>query len=73
VAPEVGEVFEGTVLTQENLAEIDPEEWPMQRFRPDGSQIGGALLLIGLGLAATLAIDRLGRIRSQGEPATKGG
>ncbi len=73
VAPEVGEVFEGTVLSQEGLAEIDPEDWPVERFRPDTRQIGGSLLLIGLGLAATLAIDRLGRIRVKGEPATKGG
>jgi putative membrane protein len=73
VAPKVGEVFEGQVLSQERLAEIDPEEWPMERFRPDTSQAGGSLLLIGLGLAATLAIDRLGRIRTQKETATKGG
>jgi putative membrane protein len=73
VAPKLGEVFEGGVLNQERLAQIDPEDWPMERFRPDSSQIGGSLLLIGLGLAATLAIDRLGRIRTQGEPATKGG
>jgi putative membrane protein len=73
VAPKLGEVFEGTVLSQEGLAEIDPEDWPLERFRPESRQIGGSLLLIGFGLAATLAIDRLGRIRSQGEPATKGG
>ena len=35
--------------------------------------IGATFLLIGIGLAATLAIDRLGRIRAQEEPATKGG
>ena len=73
VAPKLGEVFEGTVLSQEGLAEIDPEDWPLERFRPESRQIGGSLLLIGFGLAATLAIDRLGRIRVQGEPATKGG
>jgi putative membrane protein len=73
VAPKVGEVFEGAVLSQEGLAEIDPEDWPLERFRPDTRQIGGSLLLIGFGLAATLAIDRLGRIRTQGEPATDGG
>ncbi len=35
VAPKVGEVFEGTVLNQERLAEIDPEDWPVEHFRPD--------------------------------------
>jgi putative membrane protein len=73
VAPELGEVFKGTVVSQERLAEIDPEDWPLERFRPDPSQIGGSLLLIGLGLAATLAIDRLGRTRTREEPSTEGG
>ncbi len=73
VPPEVGEIFKGTVVTEEHLAELDPEDWPMERFRPETRQIGGSLLLIGLGLAATLAIDRLGRIATEEKPAAKGG
>jgi putative membrane protein len=73
VAPQVGEVFEGTVVSEEHLTEIDPEDWPVERFRPDTGQVAGSLLLIGLGLAATMAIDRLGRLKRQGESATKGG
>jgi len=73
VAPEVGEVFKGSVLSEAQQAEIDPEDWPVERFRPDASQVGGSLLLIGLGLAATLAIDRLGRVRTREESATQGG
>jgi putative membrane protein len=73
VAPQVGAVLEGTVLSAEGVAEVDPEDWPMQHFRPDTRQIAGSLLLIALGLGATLAIDRLGRLATQGEPATKGG
>ncbi len=38
----------------------DPEAWPLERFRPNGRQAGAALLLIGLGLAATTAVGRLG-------------
>ena len=73
VAPQAGEVFEGKVLTAEQAAEIEPEDWPLQRFRPDASQTAGSLLLIALGLAATLSIDRLGRLTAEEEPATKGG
>jgi putative membrane protein len=73
VAPQVGEVFEGTVVSEERIGEIDPEDWPLEHFRPDARQLAGALLLIGLGLAATLAIDRLGRTRREEKPATKGG
>ena len=73
VAPEVGEVFEGEVLTAEQVEEIEPEDWPLERFRPEASQLAGSLLLIVLGLAATLSIDRLGRLTAEEEPATKGG
>ena len=70
VAPQVGEVFEGTVVSEEHLATIDPEDWPMELFAPDVGQLAGSLLLIGLGLAATLAIDRLGRITRERQPPT---
>jgi putative membrane protein len=73
VPPEVGEVFKGTVVSEEHLAELDPEDWPLERFRPDTRQIGGSLLLIGLGLAATLAIDRFGRIATGEKSAAEGG
>jgi putative membrane protein len=70
VEPRVGEVFEGAVVSEEHLATIEPEDWPLEPFRPDAGQLAGCLLLIGLGLAATLAIDRLGRITREGQPAT---
>jgi putative membrane protein len=73
VAPEAGDVFKGTVVSEERAAEIDPEDWPVDYFRPDAGQVAAALILIGLGFAATLAIDRLGRVTREGEPATKGG
>lgn len=73
VAPEIGETFKGTPVTAERLAEIDPEDWPLQTFRPTGGHVAGSLLLIGLGLAVTLAIDRLGRDPDKGQPATEGG
>jgi putative membrane protein len=73
VAPEVGDVFKGTVLSEERAAEIEPEDWPLRYFRPEAGQAAVALLLIGLGFAATLAIDRLGRVTREEETATQGG
>jgi len=73
VAPQVGEIFEGAVVTAERIAELDPEDWPLRFFRPDTRQLAGSLLLIALGLAATLAIDRLGRLTAGEESATEGG
>jgi putative membrane protein len=73
VPPKLGETFKGTPVTTERLAEIDPEDWPLASFRPGGGQVVGSLLLIGLGLVVTLAIDRLGRGTRKEEPATEGG
>jgi putative membrane protein len=58
--PEVGTVFKGTALTEEAIAELDPEDWPLVPFDPSAGQLGGALGLILLGLGATLGIDRIG-------------
>ncbi len=41
-------------------AATDPEDWPLERFRPSPAQAGGALVLIGLGFAMTAAIARVG-------------
>ena len=43
-----------------NHPELDPEDLPTERFAPTGSQIGLSILLIAAGLAATLAIAKLG-------------
>lgn len=61
VPPEPGFVYQGKSLTTDELAEVDPEDWPLARFAPSAGQTGGAVLLIFLGLAGTLAVDRIGR------------
>lgn len=40
---------------------LEAEDLPTAFFRPAGFQIGGAVLLLGIGLGITLMIDRLGR------------
>jgi hypothetical protein len=59
LAPEPGDVLEGRVVTAENRAEFDPDDWAVRRFDPSGGQVAGSLGLIALGLGATLALGRL--------------
>ncbi|MCP5060598.1 MAG: DUF368 domain-containing protein [bacterium] len=61
VAPEAGDVIKGQVISTADIAEIDPEDWRVERFGPSSSQLSGAAGLILAGLAATLLIDRVGR------------
>jgi putative membrane protein len=67
VAPVVGDVVKGQALDAAALAELDPEDWPVRRFPPSASQVAGSLALVGLGLLATLGIDRMGGARGEGE------
>jgi putative membrane protein len=60
VAPEVGDSIKGRIVTEQTLADIDPEDWPTTFYQPDRSQVGGSLLLIGLGFAVTIGIAQLG-------------
>jgi putative membrane protein len=59
-APEIGEVVKGRVVTVENAGEFEPEDWPVRFFDPSPVQGATSLGLVGLGLAATLLIGRLG-------------
>ena len=59
--PEPGDVVKGRVLTSADLAGVDPEDWPLQRFTPPASQAAAAVAAALLGLAATSALGRFGR------------
>jgi len=58
--PEPGELLKGQVVTAENAASFDADDWPVTRFDPSGGQLAAALGLIGAGLASTALIGRLG-------------
>ncbi len=61
VEPVLGEtVIKGRVVTAENLAEFDAEDYPMQGFRPQATQVAGAIGFIVLGFALTTLVARLG-------------
>lgn len=58
--PQPGEVIKGRVMTAETIAEVRPEDYPSESFRPSGGQIGGAAGLIVLGFAVTQLVARIG-------------
>lgn len=61
--PIVGEVIGGRPVTAERLPELlgEPDAWPVEFFSPEPLHIGGALVLMAIGFAATTLVARLGR------------
>lgn len=60
VSPSVGDTFKGRTLTAELLAELEPEDYPTEYFRPRASQVFGAIGMIAVGFGVTLGVSRLG-------------
>jgi putative membrane protein len=60
VAPQPGDVIKGRTLSASELAEVDPEDWRLERFSPGAGQVGTSAALILLGFGATMAIARIG-------------
>jgi putative membrane protein len=65
VRPQIGDVVEGRVMTQELVQEMKPEKYPTRYFHPGGMQIGGAILILLAGFGVTTAISYLGRENPQ--------
>lgn len=61
VPPQVHDVIKGRAVTAQHIEAIEREDWRLERFEPNGAQVAGSLGLVVLGLAATLAIARIGR------------
>lgn len=62
VAPVLGDTIKGTVVDEANLEEMlaEKEDWKTAVFNPSGKQVGMSLLLIGIGFAVTLGIEKIG-------------
>lgn len=60
IEPAPGSIVRGQVVTEASLPGIDPADWPLDRFAPSVGQVGAALALMLSGLAATIAIARIG-------------
>jgi len=67
--PRVGDVVRGHTVTADELADLDPEDWPLRSFPPSAGHVAGALAAIAAGLGATWAIGRLGSDEPE-DPAT---
>ena len=59
--PQPGDSIKGRVVTLENVETFDSDDWPVRFFEPSADEVAGSLALVGLGLAGTLLIGRLGR------------
>lgn len=59
--PVVGEtVIKGKLVTADNFDDFKKKDWPTEFFTPGGLQVGQALGLIGLGLAITMGVAKIG-------------
>lgn len=65
VAPDVGDVVKGRVMTTELIAELDAEDYPVVWFTPSAVQVVGSLGLLGLGLGITGAVAYVGRRKEE--------
>ena len=61
VDPILGQtVIKGQVVTVDNFAQFDAEDYPTAYFRPGARQVAGSMGLILLGIAATSLLARIG-------------
>ena len=60
VAPRVGEMFKGQVLTAERLAELGPDKYPTEFFTPNFTDVMMSLGLIGVGYMITTLVAHIG-------------
>jgi putative membrane protein len=58
--PEPGEMIKGRPVTEATLAEIDPEDYPTEYFRPTARHLAVSVVLILAGFGVTLSISRFG-------------
>jgi putative membrane protein len=60
IAPRVGEMFKGQVLTTERLAELGPDKYPTEFFTPTFTDVMMAVGLVGVGYMITTLVARVG-------------
>lgn len=61
-----GDVLKGRVLSAEQAAQIEPDDYPLQRYSPPGWQLGASLVLAIAGFGMTQGIARLGAGKAAG-------
>ena len=66
-APIPGQTIKGQIVTAENAADFDRDDWHLASFEPNSREMATAAGLIAAGFGATLLIGRLGRQDPTGE------
>lgn len=61
IAPQVGDVFKGRVMSAELIADLAPDKYPTEFFTPSVAQVAGAIAMVLLGFALTALIARFGK------------
>jgi hypothetical protein len=65
--PVPGEIIKGQIVTDENAADFERDDWQLVSFNPSSREMATAAGLIAAGFGATLLIGRLGRPDPTGE------
>lgn len=60
VEPELGSSFKGQEMTNERLAELDPADYPTERFAARPGQVAGSVALVAAGFVCTSLVARFG-------------
>ena len=60
VEPEIGQKLKGRVVTEANMEEFEPKDWPTRFFTPTVVQIAASLGLAIFGVGVTVGIAKLG-------------
>jgi putative membrane protein len=65
--PVPGETLKGRIVTEENAADFERDDWQLVSFEPSNHEMATTVGLIAAGFGATLLIGRLGRPDPTGE------
>ncbi len=66
VPPEAGDVLKGRVLSAEEAAQVEPDDYRLERYSPPGWQVGASLALALGGFGITQGTSRLGARKAAG-------
>jgi putative membrane protein len=65
--PVPGETLKGQIVTEENVADFERDDWQLVSFEPSNREMATTVGLIAVGFGATLLIGQLGRSDPTGE------
>jgi len=64
VAPMIGQVFKGRIVTAELLAELNPDKYPTEFYTPTFTGVMMAIGFIGVGYMITTLVARIGGVKN---------